>query len=80
MTALKFALHKNLWEGITMSDEIIQELWEIKDGMAQEYGHDLDAFVAHLQSRQRTADQKIADLQAMKKAGEQTFSVKPARK
>ena len=60
-----------------MHDEIIQELWEIKDGMAQEYGHDLDAFVAHLQSRQRTAGQRVIDLQAMKKAGERASSVKP---
>lgn len=60
-----------------MHDEIIQELWEIKDGMAQEYGHDLDAFVVHLQSRKRPADQRVVDLQALKKAGEQTSSVKP---
>ncbi len=60
-----------------MSDDIIQELWEIKDSTAREYGHDLDAFVAHLQSRQRTADQRVVDLQAMKKAGERASSTKP---
>ena len=59
-----------------MHDEIIQELWEIKDGMAREYGHDLDAFVAHLQKRQRAAGEKVVDLRALKVASEQTGSAK----
>ena len=33
-----------------MADEIIQELWRIKDEIAQEHSYDLDALVAHLRS------------------------------
>jgi hypothetical protein len=61
---------------MTMSDEIIRELWQIKDSITREYGYDIDAFVAHLQSRQRTADQRVVDLHAIKKAGERTSSAK----
>lgn len=60
-----------------MPDEIIQELWQIKDSMAQEYECDIDLFFAHLQTRKRTADQKVIDLRAMKEAGEQAISAKP---
>ena len=60
-----------------MHDEVIRELWEIKDGMAREYGHDLDAFVAHLQNRQRTPGEKVIDLHAIKMASERTGPAKP---
>jgi len=29
---------------IKMADEIIKELWQIKDGIASEHGHDMNAF------------------------------------
>ena len=35
ITVLKFVLPKSLWEGLTMPDEIIEELWQIKDRMAR---------------------------------------------
>lgn len=60
-----------------MPDEIIQELWQIKDSMAQECDYDIDRLVANLQTRQRTADQEVVDLRAMKEAGERTASTKP---
>lgn len=60
-----------------MYDEIIKKLWEIKDGMAQEYDHNLDKFIAHLQNRQRKADEKVVDLRAIKAASERTDSAKP---
>ena len=60
-----------------MPDEIIQELWQIKDSMAREYKYDIDMLVAHLQTRQRTAGQRIVDLRAMKEAGEGAGSAKP---
>ena len=41
-----------------MPDEIIRELWQIKDSMAQEYEYDIDMLVAHLQTQQRPANQK----------------------
>jgi len=33
-----------------MADEIIEELWKIKDAIALEYGYDIDALVAHLRA------------------------------
>lgn len=53
-----------------MPNEIIEELWQIKDSMAREHGYDIDKFVAHLQSRQRTADRQVVDLWAIKEAAE----------
>ena len=46
-----------------MSDEIMQELWQIKDRIAREHGYDIEVLVAHLQSNERSGDQKIVDLQ-----------------
>lgn len=60
-----------------MPDEIIEELWQIKDSMAREHGYDIDAFVVHLQSKQRSANQQVVDLRAMKKAAKRTASSKP---
>lgn len=60
-----------------MPDEIIEELWQIKDNMAREHGYDIDAFVTHLQSRKRPADLQVVDLRAMKEAAERTASAKP---
>ena len=34
-----------------MSDEIIKELWQIKDNIAREHGYDIDALVAHLRTK-----------------------------
>ena len=34
-----------------MTDEVIEELWRIKDGIASEHGHDVRRLAAHLQSR-----------------------------
>ena len=59
-----------------MPDEIIRELWQIKDSMAREYEYDIDRLVTHLQTRQRTADQRAVDLLAMKEVGERTVSAK----
>ena len=60
-----------------MPDEIIEELWQIKDSMAREHGYDIDTFVAHLQSRQRACDRQVVDLRAMKEAAERAASAKP---
>jgi hypothetical protein len=51
-----------------MADEIIRELWEIKDNIAREYGYDLDALVNYLKTRQKNRDPKVVDLQASKKS------------
>ncbi len=51
-----------------MADEIIEELWKIKDGIAHEYACNIDALVAHLKARGLWAGQKVVDLRAMKTA------------
>ncbi len=45
-----------------MADEIIQELWRIKDEIAREYDYDLDALVAHLRDKSRKSGHSTADL------------------
>ncbi len=49
-----------------MSDEIIMELWRIKDRIAREHGYDIDALVAHLQAKNRAEGRQVVDLRAMK--------------
>ena len=49
-----------------MADEIIEELWKIKDGIAEEYAGDVRALVAHLRTRKRREDQQTVDLRGMK--------------
>jgi len=54
-----------------MSDEIIKELWQIKDSIAREHGYDLEALVAHLQTKKRPEGQRVVDLHAIRGAAEQ---------
>ena len=49
-----------------MADEIIDELWKIKDGIAQEYGYNVDVLVAHLKAKELSAGQKVVNLCAKK--------------
>ena len=39
-----------------MPDEIIEELWAIKDTIAREHGNDLRKLAAYLQGRKRASD------------------------
>ena len=41
-----------------MSDQIIEELWQIKDSIAREHGYDIESLAAYLQTKQRSADQQ----------------------
>ena len=54
-----------------MSDEIIKELWQIKNNIAREHGYDLEALVAHLQTKKRPEGQCVVDLSAIREAAEQ---------
>jgi hypothetical protein len=54
-----------------MADEIIRELWQIKDDIAREYGYDLDALVAHLRSCESRSGRTIVDLESAKKRADQ---------
>ena len=57
-----------------MSDEIIEELWRIKDGIAREHGYDIEALVAYLQNKKKAEGRQIVDLSTMKKTAEQGAS------
>ena len=45
-----------------MADEIIRELWRIKDKIAQEHDYDLDALVAHLRGINLRSGHAVVDL------------------
>lgn len=55
-----------------MSDEIIKELWQIKDSIAREHGYDVKALVAHLQGRNRGEGERVVDLRAIRQSGQPT--------
>ena len=54
-----------------MSDAIIKELWQIKDSIAREHGYDIEALVAHLQTKKRPEGQRVVDLHAMRETAQQ---------
>ena len=60
-----------------MPDEIIEELWRIKDSIARGHGYDIEALVAHLRSRERTEGRRVVDLRAIRETAEQGASAKP---
>ena len=53
-----------------MADEIITELWQIKDRIAKEQGYDIEKLVAYLASRERPAGQRVVDLCAQRRAAD----------
>ena len=55
-----------------MPDEIIKELWEIKDSIAREHEYDIAALVAHLRSKERREGQRVIDLRAVRSTAAQT--------
>ena len=54
-----------------MTDEIIQELWRIKDSIARDHGYDLDVLVAYLRGKERAGDHHVADPHSIKEIAEQ---------
>ena len=36
-----------------MNDEVIRELWAVKDEMAREHGYNIEALAAHIQNKTR---------------------------
>ena len=59
-----------------MSDEVIEELWRIKDEMAREYGYDVARLAADLQGRQGEDGHRIVDLHARREAREHGVSAR----
>ena len=43
-----------------MPDEIIKELWRIKDDLAREHGYDVRSLAAYLQEKERGEDSESA--------------------
>jgi hypothetical protein len=54
-----------------MADEIIKELWKIKDAIAEECGCDVKLLVAHLRAKKHEEDKRVVDLRWMKQTAEQ---------
>ena len=54
-----------------MSDEIIRELWQIKDEIAREHDYSLEALVAHLREEQSKSKRAALDRQSTMKEAEQ---------
>ena len=59
-----------------MPDELIEELWRIKDNIAREHGYDIDALVAHLRTRERAESRRVVDLRAAREAAKHGTSGK----
>lgn len=53
-----------------MSHQLIEELWQIKDSRDREHDYDIESLVAHLQTRQRSADRQIVDLSALRRTAD----------
>ena len=71
MLTLRYVHLRNSWGYMKMADEIITELWKIKDAIAKENGYDVKSFVTHLRARKREEDNCCINLRSMKQAAEQ---------
>lgn len=67
MNILRYAHLKNSWGYTEMADEIIKELWAIKDKMAGEYGYDVKALADDLRKKTHRADQPVIDLRSLRR-------------
>ena len=57
-----------------MSDEVIEELWRIKDDMARENGYDLARLAADLRHRQQEEGRRIVDLHALREGDQRQLA------
>ena len=60
-----------------MPDEIIEELWEIKDSIAREHGNDVRKLAAHLHSKKGATNSRLTNLDAMDELSETGNSIEP---
>ncbi|MDA8334031.1 MAG: hypothetical protein M0Z41_03400 [Peptococcaceae bacterium] len=51
-----------------MDDEIIRELWQIKESIAKEHDYNVEALVTHLRAMRVGRDLKLVDLRSNKRA------------
>ena len=52
-----------------MGDEIIEEVWRIKDALGAKYNHDLRALAEAMRQRELAARRPIVDLSTHRKSG-----------
>ncbi len=57
-----------------MADEIISELWKIKDDIAGTYNCDVDALAEHFRTKQDGKYYRVVDLRHPKQADEKKYA------
>jgi hypothetical protein len=45
-----------------MKNEILEELWRVKDALAKKYNYDVDAMFRDLREREKTSGHRYVDL------------------
>jgi hypothetical protein len=57
---------------MTMTDEIIQEVWQAKSELAKQFNYDLDALAVELRKREKESGRMVVNL--AKEAAKQTIT------
>lgn len=52
-------------ENSSVSDEVLREVWRIKDELSESYGHDIEKLFADIQKKQRLSGRRIVNLQTV---------------
>ena len=52
-----------------LADDVLREVWRIKDELSASYGHDLDRLFAEARQRQRQTGRPSVDLQKQRRTG-----------
>ncbi|MFH1114614.1 MAG: hypothetical protein V1792_11895 [Pseudomonadota bacterium] len=73
----KYVHHEHSWEYMKMADEIIEELWRIKDDMANECGYDVKAFVVRLKDKKHVNERPVVDLRSIRQTADQEVNAVP---
>lgn len=65
-----------------MNDEILQEVWRVKDEISAEHEYDVMRLVREMRSRESASNSRVVDLHADRQAtmqgGNQPFNPSPA--
>jgi len=54
---------------ISVADEVLREVWRIKDELSASYNHDLDRLFAEARERQRRSGRPSVNLEKQSKKG-----------
>jgi hypothetical protein len=60
-----------------MADEIIEQLWKVKDGLAEGFGRHVRALAAYLVDKQKTEYSDARDVRAVDQIGAQSVETDP---